>query len=180
MIWLLVADEGKASVSTLVEFDVLDFSMLVENVLNVILCPMVWKVFYKEIASLFGCFVSHSISQLLNLPFCLFHGMADVKLDIAAHVFTSQLLNGLLGSLRPVLLADFLWVVIAHESKLPDVVFHEHQRLDVAVSCKHFSYTLLWHLERNIFEVNVVDEFPHRPSGVFGLELDSSNLIIIF
>ena len=59
-VWLLEADEGEASVFTLLQFDVLDGTELLEEVLEVIRSPVVWEVLDVQVASLLGYLVSES------------------------------------------------------------------------------------------------------------------------
>lgn len=52
IIWLFEADKCKVAFQTFVEFDALNFTMLLEQVFDVILGPLIWEIFDKEIASL--------------------------------------------------------------------------------------------------------------------------------
>lgn len=52
IVWLFVADKCKVTFDAFVEFDTLNITMLLEQIIDVILCPLVWEIFDEEIASL--------------------------------------------------------------------------------------------------------------------------------
>jgi hypothetical protein len=177
-VWLLEADESEASVSTLLQFDVFDGTELLEKVLEVIRSPGVWEVLHVQVASLLGGLVSESVSLLLELSVGLLHGVSHVKLELVAHVLTIESIDGLLGALWSVLLADTLWVIIADESVLSDLVLEEDERLNVSVSGEHSLDLGITLLEWDVLDVHIVVELSER-SSVLWLEFDGNHGLVV-
>jgi hypothetical protein len=178
-VWLLEADESEAAVSTLLQLDVLDGTELLEEVLEIVGSPGVWEVLHVEIASLLGSLVSEGVSLLLKGSVGLLHGWSHVELELVAHFLAVETVDGLLGALWSVLLADSLGVIKADESVLTNVVLEKDKRFDVAVSGEH-SLDLSVSLFRwNVLDVNIVVHLSER-SSVLWLESHSDDFWIVF
>jgi len=155
-VWLLEADEGEASVFTLLQFDVLDCTELLEEVLEVIRSPAVWEILDVQVASLLGCLVSESVSLLLELSIRLLHGVSNVELEFVAHVLTVKSFDGLGSAFWSVLLGHSFWIIVAHESVLANVVLEEDERLDVSVSGEHSLDLSIGLTEWDVLDVDIV------------------------
>merc|ERR1711990_669821 len=74
--WLLVADEGEGiACSALLESDVLNLTVVLEEVGQILLGPLVGEVLYIQVASLLRCLVSDGLSDLLDLTLCFLEGV---------------------------------------------------------------------------------------------------------
>ena len=155
-VWLFEADESEASVSALLQFDVLDGTELLEEVLEVIRSPVFWEVLDVQVASLLGCLVSKSVSLLLELSIGLLHGVSNVELEFWSHFLTIKTIDGLLGALWSVLLGDGFGVIIADESVLADLVLEEDERLDVTEGGEHSLDLSIGLLEWDVLDVDIV------------------------
>lgn len=177
-VWLFEADESEASVSTLLQFDVLDGTELFEEVLEVIRSPRIWEVLHIQVASLLGCLVSEGVSLLLQLSVGLLHGVSDVELELVAHIVTVEALNGFGGALWSVLLVDSLGVIIADESVLSNIVLEEDKRLDVTESGEHGLDLGIGLLKRNVLDVDIVVQLSEL-SSVLWLELNGDDFAVV-
>jgi hypothetical protein len=177
-VWLLEADESEASISTLLQFDVLDGTELLEEVLEVIRSPGVGEVLHVQVASLLGGLVSEGVSLLLQLSVLLLHGVSHVKLELVAHVLTIESIDGLLGALWSVLLVDSLGVIIADESVLSYLILEEDERFNVSVFGEHFLDLSITLIERDVLDVHIVVELSER-SSVLWLELDGNHGLVV-
>ena len=164
-VWLLEADECiRVSGLAFLKSDLLDLSVLLEEIGKVILSPGSWEVLNVEIASLLGGLVSNGVSGLLHLSLGLLQGMSDVKLDLVAlGVLTDnsvvELGNGVLAALWSVLLVDTLLVIEADESilrVLDLLIFVDDERFDGSEWGKHFSNLVLRVIGWDVLEVEVV------------------------
>lgn len=98
--------------------------------------------------------------------------MSDVETAFIFKLLALQPLNSSLCTLWPILLIFVLGVIIADETKLADVVFLEDERLDMPKGLEHLSHLLLCPLERNVLDIDIVDEFPHL-TAIFWLKDES-------
>lgn len=139
---------------------------------------MIGEVFDVEIASLLRSLVPKSVSRLLIFSFSFLHGVSDIEFLVLSDVSSRKVLDSLHSTFRAVLFVESLWIFVADEAKLTDVVLHEDQRFDMSESFKHFSHLLISEVERDVLHVNVVNE-PSELSSISWLELEGNCLALI-
>jgi len=122
--WLLVADESESILggSTLLKSDVFDLTILLEQVHQVLLGVLVGEVLHVEVASLLRSLVSNGVTDLFDVALRLLQGVLDAELDAWSDLAIIELIDGLLGALRTVLLVLAGWVIVADEGELAELV----------------------------------------------------------
>lgn len=118
--WLLVANESESILGgcTLLKSDVFDITILLEQVHQVILGVLVGEVLHVEVASLLRSLVSNGVTDLFDVTLRLLQGVLDAELDAWSDLAIIELIDGLLGALRTVLLVLARWVIVADEGEL--------------------------------------------------------------
>ena len=184
VIWLLEADEGEVartvSIVSLLELDLLDWSEVLEEAVELSLSPGRWEVLDVEVASLLGGLVSEGLLLLLSLSLGFLESMSDIELEnvaigIGTHLSALKALESLLGASWSVLDVLALWVIVADETVLADIVLAEAEGLDVSVLREQLSDVVISHGGWDVFDIDVVDELSHV-SSVLWLELDGNTL----
>lgn len=104
--------------------------------------------------------------------------MSDVKFQLISHVSSGELINCLLGTLWTILLISVLWIIVADETELTDVILLEDERFDVTEGFEESSNFRVSHLEWDVLDVDVVLQFLER-SSVLWLKLQGVDLWIV-
>ena len=179
MVWRLEADEGEVAGSlSLLELDLLDLTEVLEEVVKLGLTPAGWEVLDVEVASLLGGLVSEGLLLLLSLSLDFLESVSDVELEgvaggIGTHLFALKAFEGLLGASWSVLDVSAIWIIIADETVLSDLVLAEDEGFDVSVLGEQLGDIGIGHRGWDVLDIDVVDESSHV-SSVLWLELDGN------
>jgi len=154
---LLEADEGIGVVlESLLKSDLLDLSVVGEEVGQFGLSPGGGEVLDVQVASLLGCLVSNSLDLLLTLAVSLVEEVTQVHLQTVTHVFAGEGIDCLGTSLRAVVFVLTVSILVADESVLADVVLEQNQGLDVTERLEECLNLGFSHISGDILEVQVV------------------------
>ena len=77
IIWFFEANKGILVSSSFSKSDFFNFSIMSENIGNILLSPVVWEIFNVEIASFFRLFISNGFSLFLNCPLLFVESMLN-------------------------------------------------------------------------------------------------------
>jgi len=165
---------------SLLELDLLDGAEVLEEVVKLGLTPGAWEVLDVEVASLLGSLVSEGLLLLLSLSLNFLESVSDVELEggaggIGAHFFTLKGLESLLSASWSVLDVSALWIIVADETVLSDLVLAEDEGFDVSVLGEQLLDISVGHGGWDVLDIDVVDESSHV-SSVLWLELDGNAL----
>jgi len=89
-----------------------------------------------------------------------------------------EVVNSFLGAFWSILLVDTLWVIVADECDLANLVLHQVKRLDFSVSLEHFLDLVLWVVHWNVLDIDIVDELSDM-SSIFWLKFHSNSIIVL-
>jgi len=95
IVWLLEANESE-SIASLAFFksDILNLSILLEEVVKIVLAPVIWEVLDVKVASFLRCLISDCFSKLLYLALGFLKSMLDHKLHTVAHLTAIKFVDG--------------------------------------------------------------------------------------
>jgi hypothetical protein len=130
-LWGLVAHKSKdIALLTFLKPDIFDVSKLLEQLSELSFAPSNWKVFDEEIAPLLGDLVLECLSLLLDLSICPLHSVADIQPVVLGDLLVVENFDCTCGAPWPIPEVILIWIIIAHESELADVILSQDQRLD--------------------------------------------------
>ena len=163
-----------------VEADVFDFSILLEETLELLFLVAVGEVLDVQVASLLRVLVPDSFTKLLNLTFSLLQSITYDEVDFLVTI--NELLvvkgfDGLLSALRTIFLVDTSRIIIADECELSDLTRLDDEREDVTVGLEHLLDVILSVRVRDVLDIDVVHELAKLALVVLRLELDNVHAV---
>lgn len=139
--------------------------------------PGYWEVFDEEIAPLLGDLVLECLSLLLDLSICPLHSITDIQLMVLGDLLVVENFDCISSASWTVSEVVLIWIIIAHESELTDVILSQDQRLDGAELLEESLDLLVAPVEWDVLDVDIVDQIDDI-SSFLRLELHGNNCFI--
>ena len=176
IIWFFEANKGIWVSSSFSKSDFFDFSIMSENIGNILLSPVVWEIFNVEIASFFRLFISNGFSLFVNCPLLFAESMLNNEFQLASFDVSSiKSINSLISAFRSVFFIH--GIIIAYKCEFPDIVWLNNTRLDVSKRLEHFFYLSIAPIVGDVFDVNVVDKLSLGFLDIFRFEFTNYSVL---
>lgn len=105
--------------------------------------------------------------------------MSDIERHVMrSHVLSVETINCFLGTFWPIFFVGVIWIIVADETKLSNVVLLKNERFDISVFSKESLNICVTHCKRNVLDIDVVDE-SSEGSSILWLEFNSNSYLII-
>lgn len=177
-VWRLVAHKSKdIALLTFLKPDIFYISKLLEQLSELPFTPRNWEVFDEEIAPLLGDLVLECLSFLLDLSICPLHSVADIQLVVLGDLLVVENFDCTCSAPWPVPKVILIWIIIAHESELADVVLSQDQRLDGTELLEESLDLVVAPVEWEVLDVDIVDQVEDI-SSLLWLELHGHYCLI--
>ena len=179
-IWFLEANECKTkTLLGLLEAYSFNLSELAEEIMKLLISPMVRKVAHIKVVPLLWILIPQKLSLLLKFTIGFLHRWSQDEFGILLDFFVVESFNGFTCTLWTVFFAFLLGVIEADETELANLTLHEFDWDDVSKWSEQSFDFFFAHSRWNILDVNIVHKLP-RITSVFWLEDQSSEFFFLW